>query len=307
MIAIEAPKTALLNARIEGCQVNPAEHHHQEHSRGHAEFVMSRGELMRFNECPAKWIAFAKEDESELMAWGELIDCMILTPEQFQDRFAVCPETYPDAKTKEAKPWNFNANFCKQWREHHEGKTVIKHDTRKNAESAVQKLHDCPEFEDASVAAKFQVELAGSYSDSKTGLTIDLRALVDIVPAGGECANSLIDLKTTASAEPRDWARSVSKNHLDAQAALYLDLWNAASGEGRTDFRHIVQESSPPYHVEFRLLSQEFIELGRLKYQSALKKYCQCLQERVWPGYDNSMHLTFGRWALCEPEAYMLR
>lgn len=304
MMTMEVPKVKFLNARIVGSGVNPAAHHKQEFKRGDSRFVMSRGELMKFNECPVKWIAGVDDDPSTFRDWGELIDCLVLTPEQFSNRFAVCPETYPDSKTGEAKPWNFNAKFCETWREDHEGKTIIKHDMRLSAELAIARF-DFEEFVEATAPAQFQVSMSADYSDPATGLTIPLRALVDIAPVGGEYHNSLIDLKTTSSAEPRAWARRVVSDHLDAQAAFYLDLWQAATGEERTDFRHIIQESSAPYHIELRLLSQEFIELGRLKYRHALLKYCQCLSTKVWPGYE-TREMTFGRWALCSPEAWML-
>jgi exodeoxyribonuclease VIII len=305
MIAVECPKVKFTNARIVGSGINPADHHAQEHKRGHREYVMSRGSLMDFNECPAKWIVGTETEQTSFMQWGDLIDCLLTSAETFDSRFAVCPETYKDAKTGEDKPWNWNANVCKQWRQENEGRSLIKHDLRLDAETALEKLTRCHEISDALWPAKFQVSLSAEYFDQQTELTIPIRGLVDIAPDGGDCANSLIDLKTTASAEPRKWARKVSEDHLDAQAALYLDLWKAATGEERTDFRHIVQESLPPYHVELRLLSMEFIELGRIKYRSALMKYCQCLTTGIWPGYPHT-EMTFGRWSLCSPEAWML-
>lgn len=304
MIAIEAPKIKFQNCRIVGERVNPEVHHRQEHERGELGFVMSRGELMRFNECPAKWKVGSPQSETSEMRWGSLIDCLLLVPEEFHDRFAVCPETYPDKKTGEQKPWNFNSNFCKEWREDQEGKTILKHDDRLAADAALRNFN-FDEFDALRAGARCQVSLSAEYFDSATELTIPIRALLDLVPGEGEYQNSIVDLKTTSSAEPRAWARKVSSDHLDAQAALYLDLWKAATGEERCDFRHVIQESDPPYHVELRLLSAEFIELGRIKYGAALKKYCGCLASGVWPGYQNKS-LVFGRWGLCEPEAWMV-
>lgn len=306
MIALESPPITLLDARIVGDKVNPVDHHKQEFKRGEIGFVMSRGELMRFNECPVKWKYGAEEQQSPAMLWGDLVDCMHLVPEQFSGRFAVCPETYPDAKTGEHKPWNFNAKFCQQWRTTQKGLSIVKAEVHESAKQACAMLaYNSDGATDP--AFRFQVAVWADYFDPATELTIPLRALVDVVPSGTELQNSLIDLKTTSTAEPRAWSKKVSSDHLDAQAALYLDLWNAATNEGRTDFRHIIQENEPPYHIELRLLSQEFIELGRLKYRSALKKYCQCLATGEWPGYDNGHHQVFGRWSLCEPEAWQIQ
>lgn len=330
MIAVESPKVKFSNARIVGEGVNPEDHHKQEHARGTIGYVMSRGELMKFNLCPTKWMAGIEEEQTFFMQWGDLVDCLYTATDQFDSRFAVAPEHYtvtmmqcPNCKSvtdsqscrkcrKERVPiavdktWDWNATYCSEWRAAQNGKTVIKFETRQSAQKALQKLLDCPELADAAATAQFQVSISAEYFDPKTELSIPIRALVDIAPTGGDCGNTLLDLKTTNSAEPRAWARKVFSDHLDAQAALYLDLWHAATGEERSDFRHIVQESEPPYHVELRIMSQEFLELGRIKYRSALLKYCQCLATGIWPGYDNSKTMTFGRWALCSPEAWMI-
>jgi len=305
MPPIELPKIDFRNARIVGVRVNPTVHHAQTHPRGHREFMMSRGELMRFNECPIKWLSSVQEDKTTRMSWGDLIDCLLFVPEQLSSRFAFCPETYPSKDGN--RPWNFNAEFCRQWRDDRPHLTIIKSNEALDSEQALAQLHKLPEWAVLKLS-HFQVSLTGEYCDVETELCIPIRALVDIAPGEGEYENSLIDLKTTSSAEPRAWARRVSSDHLDAQAAIYLDLFNAASGDFvRSDFRHIIQESEPPFHVELRILSQEFLELGRLKYRSALKKYCRCLATNTWPGYDNGHHMTFGRWGLCEPEAYMVQ
>ena len=303
MITHDLP-VAFRHAKVTGKYVNPELHHVQEVQRGHRDFVMSRGELVRFNECPAKWIQNAEADEeSSFMAWGDLIDCLLLVPEQFQDRFAVCPETYPDKKTGDPKPWNFNADFCKSWRAEQDGKTVIKSDTYSEAQNALDKLRRNDEVTAVLAGAKTQVAVHGEYVDAATELMIPIRGLIDIVPTG-EFTNALVDLKTTRSAESDTWARKVDADGLDAQAAFYLDLWAAATGEPRSEFRHIIQESKPPYHVELRLVSEEFIEVGRLKYRSALKKYCQCLKSNEWPGYPSRQR--FGLWSLTEPSPYMV-
>ena len=69
----------------------------------------------------------------------------------------------------------------------------------------------------------------------------------------------------------RAWRSKVFKFNYDAQAALYLDVWEVATGEDRQDFKHIVQESYAPYQTQLRLISAEFLEIGRMKYQKALR------------------------------------
>ena len=93
--------------------------------RGDREYVMSRGGLFRFAECPAKWLATedeaADEAASKSTVWGTLIDCLLTDEARIEDRIAVYPEMYPcepsarDPRTE--KPWNNNSNFCRDWKE----------------------------------------------------------------------------------------------------------------------------------------------------------------------------------------------
>jgi len=133
-----------------------------------------------------------------------------------------------------------------------------------------------------------------------------LKILIDLCPAvDSEWGKSLVDLKTATSAAVRPWTRAVHDHNLHVQAALYLDVWTACTGEDRTDFLHIVQESFAPYETCKRMLSAEYIEIGRMKYLDALKRYCQCLKTGIWPGYEVSRE--FNGWGIIEPEPWMVQ
>jgi hypothetical protein len=146
-----------------------------------------------------------------------------------------------------------------------------------------------------------------SYQDAETGIVVPLRILIDLLPAvDSDYGKAIADLKTCGSAAVRPWNRAVFDHGYYIQSALYLDVWTLATGEDRTDFLHIVQESYTPYQTEKRMLSAEFIELGRAKYVEALQKYCQCLKTGVWPGYEGS-RLDWRGWQLTEPEPWMVQ
>jgi hypothetical protein len=146
----------------------------------------------------------------------------------------------------------------------------------------------------------------GEYHDEETGIMVPLKSLIDIVPsASSDNAKALADLKTCVSASPPAWTKAVSDHDYDAQSALYLDLFNAATGQERVEFLHVLQESYAPWQPGKRMLSAEFIELGRVKYLDALKRYCQCLAANSWPGYETGKMVLNG-WQLTEPLAYMV-
>lgn len=232
--------------------VSYAEYAMQTCERGDRGFVMSRGELMLFAECPHRWRAGFFQGDTKATEWGSLIDCLALQPARFDDLFAVAPETYPDSKTGEKKDWNWNATFCKEWRKEQGGRRVIKSDAFKSAQTAVKRLHAIPQVCELLTNSKKQVMATAVYVDRETGLSIPVRTLSDSIP---NASKSLVDLKTAASANPHTWGRAVFEHDYDAQAALNLDVYVAATGEDRCDFIHIVQENFEPYEVAYPLPS----------------------------------------------------
>jgi hypothetical protein len=295
-------------AKIVGVDVDPNSYHRLQGERGKPEFIVSNSMLKEFAKCPRKWrVGGEPERDSDACRWGELIDARALSPGQFEKRFAVTPATYTDAKTGEPKPWTFAANVCKQWREDHAGQLIIKADEFNSSEDAIGRLQNDEGIAALLACSQAQVHLAAEYRDRATGLTVPVKGLLDLVPQKdayfyGKC---LGDLKTTRNASARNWVREVFQYGYAIQAALYLDLYAAATGEDRDSFLHVVSENVPPYEPAKRLLSQEFVEYGRRFYHSALALYCACLARDVWPSYDDS-HDNINGWAFCGPEPWMV-
>lgn len=270
--------------------------------------VIGRSDLCEFAKNPRRWRnGYRDHDESTSTEWGTLVDALLLQPERFENHFAVCPEKYPDKKTGELKDWTFAANFCKEWRELQIGKKLVKADVHSDARVAVNFMMRDDQIAQLLQESRKQVFVSGEYHDEETGITVPLKGLIDIVPdLGSEFPKSLFDLKTCRSAAPREWTRAVNDSGYHIQAALYLDIYVAATAEDRCDFRHIIQENFPPFEVAKRFLSEEFLALGRLLYTRALKQYCRCLQADEWPGYSSpgAMILPDG-FEACSPEAWM--
>lgn len=295
------------NARVIAEGFDPNQYHKQIAGRGEPGFVMSRGELVEFMRCPSRWKAGHESDETKATEWGSMMDCLILEPSKFKDRFSICPETYPDSKTGEPKEWTFQAKFCKAWREEQEGKQIVKQDVRQMGDCAEKRLlsDDCARK--FLFASKRQVYATAEYRQGK--VVVPVKILLDLVPDKNhlEFGKSLGDFKTSASAEPRDWSWYVFKYGYHVQAAFYMDIYCEATGGDRQDFRHIVQESYPPYEVGKRVLSSEFVEMGRQFYQHALKKYAECIKSNYWPGYEEMTDHGWGGWSFTEPEAKMVQ
>lgn len=331
------------NGKLVEVNYDQREYIKQSVQRGHPDYVMSRSDLVEFDRCPSRWRRGYRENEegTDATEWGSLIDCMLFDRDRFRERFSVKPETYPapasHAKVKSGKikegdplPWNGNATWCEDWILEHKDQALIKYSDYQKSETAQKML-----VEDDSIGlvlrfSDFQVYCTAEYHDRDTGVVVPVKTLSDIVPRGlrGDgvtddtdamnlyietngksetCANSIIDFKTGKSANPIGWAREVNSRGYDVQAALNLDVYNAATGEERFEFRHIVQESFPPFESAKILLSTEFVDMGRHKYLKSLRMYAECLKTNVWPGYDQLSQTALGGWSLVDPEGFMLK
>lgn len=274
--------------------------------RGDASFVMSRSELVEFAKCPSRWVKGYKENEdgTDSTEWGSLIDCLLFEPSRFKERFAIKPATYTNEKGEE-KPWSGNSNKCKEWLNENSDKVCISLHTYDSALIAANRLLNDKSLTPIFRNSEFQVCATAEYHDKETGIIVPIKALIDIVP-GGELSKSLIDFKTSLSACPTRWPRLLFQRGYHIQGAVFLDVYTAATGEDRCEFRHLVQENFPPYEISKPILGDEFVSMGRAFYTQALRRYARCLATGNWETYDEMHRDSLSGWSLVQPEAYML-
>ena len=242
--------------------------------------------------------------DSDAKDFGNLLDTLVLTPEKFDKRYVQQPSTYRNEK-KEEKPWNNNANACRAWHEEQQGKQVVSHKELTAAIAAKDRLLKDDLIASFIAASDKQVLVQAQWHDDETGLTVPVRCLMDLVPRlDSEFSKTVGDLKTTRTAALQSFSRDVFKMGYHIQAAFDLDLLVAATGEDRCSWVFVIQESYPPWQTGRRLLSEDFLALGRAEYQRILGLYCRCLKAGVWPGYDDTDEAIQG-WSLVAPEPWM--
>ena len=117
------------------------------------------------------------------------------------------------------------------------------------------------------------------------------------------------DLKTTEDASQEGFARSIAKYGYDMQHPFYLDTLNLAlqqQDEATVDhpasakqFVFIAVEKSAPYAVAVYVLDSESVDVGRTKYEAALRTYHECRKADAWPGYgDKVQTISLPQWHL---------
>lgn len=119
-------------------------------------------------------------------------------------------------------------------------------------------------------------------TDSETGVWMRGRVDWTTQSEGGPL---LVDLKTTVSADPSEFSRSVVRYGYDLQAAWYLRIWQAITGE-EPQFLHVLAEKKPPFLVSVVELDPAFLDGGDLYARRALDTYARCMESGQWPGYQ---------------------
>ena len=104
----------------------------------------------------------------------------------------------------------------------------------------------------------------------------------------------MTDYKTSASANPDDFSRSVHNYGYHIQAAWYLDGVEALLGERPERFCFIVQSKEDPYFVTPCWLDQESLEIGAAYCRRARDKFAECLKADEWPTYSRGASVTIG-------------
>lgn len=294
------------NAKIVSLSADPRLYHEQKHERGSREFIMSSGALREFALCPDRWKRGYVSPESDARDWGSLIDCLLTSPEMFGELYAVQPDRYTN-DDGDQKPWNNNAKVCRAWNQE-QGQMHREITTAKavmECRKAIARLREDELVTAWLDACDCQVWVASEWHDEATGLVVPCKALLDFVPRlDTEFRKCLGDFKSTKSAAPMPWQRWCFQAGYHTQAAFYADQFIAATGEDRNTWCFIVQENYAPFQPGKRMLSQDFLTLGRATYTQMLANYCQCLKSGRWPGYDDTDESIQG-WSLVEPELWM--
>lgn len=121
------------------------------------------------------------------------------------------------------------------------------------------------------------------------------RAMIDHAPEDPRLP--LYDLKTTMDASPDAVIRSIATYGYDIQAAHYLKVWEAATGERRR-FRFIFVEKEAPFEVSAVELVNDpddpadWIADADAKCAEARRIWGECLRDDQWPGYPSQIALV---------------
>ena len=210
---------------------------------------------------------------SEAMDFGTAFHALAL---EGRREFVEQPETYP-AKDG-PKPWNNNANFCKEWNEKQD-KTIL------TGEEIEQLIGMTDAVKSEKILAPYlsgQSEL--SIFATQNGYPLKIR--IDHLP--DDESGPVIDFKKARSAKPDEFVKSAYDLLYHVKAAFYLDVLKLI-GKPRKSFWFVAVEQTYPHDTSIIRMCDRpgdlFIPAGRTLYRDAFKELVKAQNGNLWPSY----------------------
>lgn len=218
--------------------------------------------------------------ESQML--GTLVHSMVLEPHTVADDFTIInPSQRPNPDR------DFRESENKRWKQELledasiNNKSIVDLEIYDQAKAMADSVLSNPVIK--SLLEKATIEKGIMWTDPLTGLKCKGRPDA-FVPE----KDLIIDLKTTISAHPQDFQRSVWNYRYHEQAAFYsmgLKALHGADKFGR--FLFIAVENKAPYCSASYFLSPNALDTGWMTCQSLLNLHKECLDSNDWSrGYE---------------------
>ena len=237
----------------------------------------------------------ATPEASEAMAFGSLYHQYILQPEEFAKSAhyldsAKEEELYNEALAGKSKAKGFSKSLgtYKTWKAEvlASGGQIVSEGLERKLEAMRAALVRDPATEEAlkvdsvnEVTLYFSIPL--DPRDEANPKRIQCKALIDKLPKEGR---DIFDLKTTRSAHPEAFARSVSQYGYDKQSAWYTRA-SKAHDLGERRFVFLAQEAVAPYLAARHVMPQSWVDFASAEIDTILSGVRQCLTTDDWAGY----------------------
>lgn len=256
----------------------------------HAADALSNSALSKMGISPFHyWSEFRasgrpKREPTPAMMAGTLAHCAVLEHDQLSERYVIQPE-HLDMRTKDGKAWRAGLPQSAE---------VIKPEQLATAKAQRAAVLAVPEL--ASVLAAGHAETSVFWTDATEGLRCKCRPDWVHMLANGRAI--LFDLKTTADASPREFARSVWTYGYHRQAAHYTAGFEAATGIEVAAFLFGAVSSAYPFVAVPYLLDDDAMQRGREEVRRLLRLYAACCETDTWPAYGDGVQvLSLPAWA----------
>ncbi|MGW0052080.1 PD-(D/E)XK nuclease-like domain-containing protein [Nocardia nova] len=125
-------------------------------------------------------------------------------------------------------------------------------------------------------------EVSGWFRDPETGIMRRFR--VDAL-----YGRRAIDLKSTETADPREFAKSIRKFGYHQQDPWYCEGITEITGEP-AEFVMVAVSRRPPHLISLNVVPAAFAEYGRELNRRAIDTFAECTAADHWPDYGTGLH-----------------
>lgn len=211
-----------------------------------------------------------QQKESAALKMGTLIHTSILEPENIDKNYAVLTEKL-DARTKMGKEKK------ELFEKENEGKIVLTLDEFLISQEIKKRIASNAFVKSMMKNGKSEMSMFWEYKDTQ------LKGRADFITE-----NLILDVKTTQDASEKVFTRSIYKYKYHMQAAMYVDGYEAVTGN-KIPFVILAIEKEPPFDFSLFLMDDAFLDHGRILYNEALNIYKSCVDTGIWHGYDKKI------------------
>lgn len=233
---------------------------------------LSYSSLKAFQKSPQHFVEYRtqKKEPTAAMAFGSLVDCLILTPDDYSFKFAILPEC--DRRTKAGK--EIFENFCQE----NKGRSFVSKSDDELAKFLAKKTFDNAKAKEL-LSRVVRTQDRMQWIHKPTGLPV--------VAYKDMTGDSFIgDLKTANDGSPNKYSRSAIDLGYPIQAGCYLNGEKTLLGK-YPDFFHLVVETVAPYNVSVYKMTNEFIEYGKNIFDDLMQQVKFCAENDLWyQGYE---------------------
>ena len=226
-----------------------------------------------------------EREATPAMIFGTAVHAALLQPREYDNLVAITPAGI-NRRTSAGR------EEYAAWAEDNKGKALITEDMNNQIADIQDSIsqHELASYylgclSNTEVAAFFEVQP-----------NVNGKALFDGLNLADDL---LVDLKTTKSADPNQFNRSVVNFGYHIQAAYYSDAYEKVTGRPAKAFIFVAVEKEPPYSIGVYELTPEFLEAGRATYRQAASIMAYCEKHNFWPDYNKN------ELVLLEPPAWM--
>jgi hypothetical protein len=261
--------------------------------------VSSSGLRTIENECPYKYWYNSplnperpEEEEKAHFQLGKLLHELLAEGPKCKANWHVLPRGFSDSYVKK-----FEKEIAERDAAVAAGKECIAEADFCKAEAMAARVLTHPVAKLMFQTGTFEPTLA--WQDQETGIWCRVRP--DFLP---KVRQFIPDLKSTVSAHPKAFAKSVDNYGYHMAAALYLEGLRVLFGERPKGFILVAVEKTEPFITELYQIDEEALAFGAVQNRRALRTLADCIEHDHWPTYGDGVNLIgLPRYSMNELEA----